>query len=200
MHIDPGHGGEDPGACANGLVEAQLTGAMAHAVHEELSARGFSVSIGPQATPSGEKYPNRLRPAGANARGAVHLCLHYNAGGGRYGMVLFRRDNPQSARLAQGVAARMGALFGDLVTDVRVRMLEDGERGAALLEGVERSAVLLEPLFLDRRQHAAWLGVQANRRALAVAVAQAVEDLAASTGGYPRQTGLRQAAAGSGEE
>ena len=41
--IDAGHGGKDPGAMANGIVEREVTLAMAKLVGERLRAAGFKV-------------------------------------------------------------------------------------------------------------------------------------------------------------
>ncbi len=41
--IDPGHGGEDPGACANGLIEKNLNLDIAITLKELLNSNGYSV-------------------------------------------------------------------------------------------------------------------------------------------------------------
>jgi len=180
VHLDPGHGGEDQGEEANGLVEAELNRNLAFFLGQLLTQRGYEVSVGPQTAADGSKFPNSERVALANRTGSVLLVLHENGGGGSYSMIEYMADNPQSAGLAGFVQKRFQELFKDLVSDVRLNVLQRGERGGILLEGAKHSAVLLEPLFLDNPKHAAWAKDHNNRAALGTAIADALDDLAKS--------------------
>lgn len=175
----PGHGGEDSGACDNGLKEKTVNANHAWAVAQELLARGYMVSTAPQET-NGEKTPNSDRVEFANDHDAVALALHINAGGGRYALVEYAADNAQSKRLAEKICERYRTLFGPIISDSRVNVIEKGERGYVCVGGAKHSAVICEPLFIDNAEHAAWLKVRTNRVAWAKAVADAVDDLAAS--------------------
>ncbi|MBO8136819.1 MAG: N-acetylmuramoyl-L-alanine amidase [Desulfotomaculum sp.] len=84
--IDPGHGGKDPGAVANGLTEKRLTWDIANLVKQKLANVDADVII---IQPSA-KNPNstakdevNLPPQEANRLGAdFFLSIHINAGGG----------------------------------------------------------------------------------------------------------------------
>jgi N-acetylmuramoyl-L-alanine amidase len=177
----PGHGGPDSGIVANGHEERHLVAAHAWHLADLLRKRGSAVYCAQQATATGAKEPYAARVRFANEKKAVALSLHFNGGGGRYGLVKYHETNPQSEILAGHLARRYGELFAKtpgLVSDVRVEVLKSRQRGSVCIRGVQRSCVLAEPLFLDNDAHAAWLRDRANRIALSEAVAGALEDLA----------------------
>jgi N-acetylmuramoyl-L-alanine amidase len=75
--VDPGHGGDDPGHQANGLVEAELTYALAQMVADRLSRGGVSALLtrGPHDTLTDDD-----RARFANSRGAdLLVSLHFDA-------------------------------------------------------------------------------------------------------------------------
>lgn len=75
--LDPGHGGKDPGAMANGIVERQFTLAMARRVGKLLQDKGFTVLY----TRTGNKFISlQDRPDIANNKKAdLFISLHVNA-------------------------------------------------------------------------------------------------------------------------
>jgi len=80
IFIDPGHGGSDPGAQANGLVEKQLNLTVALKVKELLLARGFDVKLSRES----DVYLSLTERCNlANNWGADYfISIHHNAGGG----------------------------------------------------------------------------------------------------------------------
>jgi N-acetylmuramoyl-L-alanine amidase len=79
--IDPGHGGWDPGARANGMKEADLTWKIAQACKDYLESRGVTVYL----TRGQYEY---VSVAGRVDRAVENNCcaivsIHINAGGGR---------------------------------------------------------------------------------------------------------------------
>jgi N-acetylmuramoyl-L-alanine amidase len=93
--IDPGHGGYDPGACANGLRESDITLAIALELTPLLVQNGIAVAL----TRSGDYAPNHLE---GNLNGELmarvkisddygsdlFVSIHVNAGGGTGSEVL----------------------------------------------------------------------------------------------------------------
>lgn len=75
--IDPGHGGKDPGAVANGLQEKDINLRMAKILGRELQQQGFEVHY----TRSKDTFiPLEERTAMANAKNAdLFISLHCNA-------------------------------------------------------------------------------------------------------------------------
>jgi N-acetylmuramoyl-L-alanine amidase len=75
--IDPGHGGKDPGAVANGLQEKDVNLRMARVLGAMLKEQGFEVHY----TRTTDKFiPLEERTAMANARNAdLFISIHCNA-------------------------------------------------------------------------------------------------------------------------
>src|SRR5690606_20927879 len=80
VFLDPGHGGSDPGAVANGLKEKNLTLAVAKECEKILKAAGVQVKM----SRTRDTYPSlSARCQAANSWGAdLFVSVHINAGGG----------------------------------------------------------------------------------------------------------------------
>ncbi|QAT53284.1 N-acetylmuramoyl-L-alanine amidase [Bacillus licheniformis] len=82
IFIDPGHGGTDPGASANGLQEKQLTLQIALALRNILLNEYQNVTVQLSQT-SDQTVSLTQRTNAANSWGADYfLSIHINAGGG----------------------------------------------------------------------------------------------------------------------
>jgi len=180
IYLDPGHGGTDsagtydPGACGNGLKEADLTLAICNLVAQKLTA-GFdaSVTVGPQ------NDSLTWRANNANNLKADYFCsVHINAGGGTgYEDYIYTgsaedveqiRDTLHSAVMeylaAQGVADR-------------------GKKRAnfAVLRLTDMPAILIECLFIDTVADAAKLADAAFLDGLAGAITTGLANALALT-------------------
>lgn len=81
IYIDPGHGGTDPGASANGLQEKNVTLAIALQVRSQLLA-SYAVSVRMSRSTDITRSLT-FRTDDANAWGAnIFISIHCNAGGG----------------------------------------------------------------------------------------------------------------------
>lgn len=182
--IVPGHGHRvkdlqwDPGACSGALQEAELVRTVARHLSALLSkaGRGHVVSD-PLGLVDGQ--PHELRCYGrrcafglseAKRKGyasAVILHMHFNAGSGRYGMVITDSRAPAEKKAAAPLVAALKRWGGAALSDVkndddaenpRARRLHDwsweGSKGLWL----EVSSFILEPAFVDQPQHAGLLG------------------------------------------
>jgi len=84
--IDPGHGGRDPGAIANGLVEKNVNLDIALKLKKILDEKGVSTYM----TRSSDVYPNlyyRARMAN-NINAHLFVSIHNNAGHSRYSGIM----------------------------------------------------------------------------------------------------------------
>lgn len=76
LFIDPGHGGKDPGATGNGLVEKTLNLAVALALEAQLQRSGIEVMLSRYVD---EEVSLRQRTDKANVWGAdIFLSIHHN--------------------------------------------------------------------------------------------------------------------------
>lgn len=89
--LDPGHGGSDSGATANGLRECDLTWSITQSCAEQLRAYGYTVyiTVGEAEFKSGStvSIANRVQRAYDNGAQAI-FSLHINAGGGHGAVTL----------------------------------------------------------------------------------------------------------------
>ncbi|HEX2282525.1 MAG TPA: N-acetylmuramoyl-L-alanine amidase [Thermomicrobiales bacterium] len=175
--LDPGHGGDDPGAinAAAGLVERELVLAIARRTAALLEAAGYSVAL--TRTDNATGYANTPRGLIANACHAfVYVSIHLNS---------FGAPEPNYAKTFWGIAAK-DAAFAAVMQAALVSRLQPGtDLGDAGLEGLENGglltarmpAVLVEPVFLSNPAEAARLADPAGERleAIAAAVASGVD-------------------------
>lgn len=82
--IDPGHGGEDPGASANGIIEKNLTLEISRYMYDRFKELGIPVYITrtTDETISPTERVNRILNAFGNDKNVIVVSNHINAGGG----------------------------------------------------------------------------------------------------------------------
>lgn len=84
--IDPGHGGVDPGAVANGLQEKDLNLKSSLYMYDRFKELGFPVFITRDSdeTLSKKERVNRVLGAFGNSSDVIVLSNHINAGGTKF--------------------------------------------------------------------------------------------------------------------
>ncbi|ABO51099.1 cell wall hydrolase/autolysin [Desulforamulus reducens MI-1] len=157
--LDPGHGGADPGAVGNGLLEKQVTWMLANKVKEKLKRMKAEVIIvqpscgNPRSTKDDELY---LPPRDANRLGAdFYLSIHVNAGGGT-GFESFVHQNSQGKdtdKLRNVLHRQVMAYLA------KYGIVDRGKKYAnfAVLRLTNMPAVLIECLFIDNAKDAVLL-------------------------------------------
>lgn len=82
--IDPGHGGDDPGASGNGIVEKNLTLEISKYMYDRFKELGIPVYITRDSdeTLSPSERVNRILNAFGNSKNVIVVSNHINAGGG----------------------------------------------------------------------------------------------------------------------
>ncbi len=117
--LDPGHGGKDPGAKGNGLLEKDVVLVLAKIVGEKLKAKGFNVIY----TRTTDKFiPLEERTAMANVRKAdMFVSLHCNAirSSKIHGLETYVLNLARS-KDAVRVAARENAISTKRISDLQV--------------------------------------------------------------------------------
>lgn len=149
VFLDLGHGGTDPGAVANGLVEKDMTRATAYATKYELEKYGVETLL----SRTGDTYPSlSARTTAANKWGAdLFVSEHYNAGGGDRAEVIHSIANGESKILAQNIIKAIQAETGQNVGSVPVysKKGSDGKDYHAVIRQSKMPAVIVEPAFID---------------------------------------------------
>lgn len=81
--IDAGHGGEDPGASGNGIIEKDLNLLIAKEIEKQLKTAGVDATLirTTDETISPTERVNRILNAYGNKSDVVVVSNHINAGG-----------------------------------------------------------------------------------------------------------------------
>lgn len=149
--IDIGHGGKDPGACAQGAKEKDITLQIGLQLRDELARAGFDIIL----TRDNDKHLGetvaadlRERCRISNAAGAdVFLSIHVNAGGGRGAEIYVYGDGGPVRPLAQAIVTNVATITG--LHGASVRDGGPNGTGFAVICNTEADAMLLEIGFID---------------------------------------------------
>lgn len=187
--LDAGHGGEDPGACANGLEEKSLNLEIVQALKGYLSQFGYSVVLTRNTDVllynSGEEdrkkfFDVRNRESIAESyQNAVFVSIHFNKFpmDSCKGLQTFYSDNNKdSIRLAESIQKSALVLQSD-----NKRTVKCGNDSIYLMKNLEMPAVLVECGFLSNSEEAALLSTEDYKKALALSlycgIAEYMEDI-----------------------
>ena len=107
--IDPGHGGSDPGAEGNNIIEKDLTLKISKYMKEKLEKLGIPVSITRtnDETLSPSERVKRIKEFYGNGKNVIVISNHINAGGGDGAEVIYalRNTDRLSNLIANSIAA-----------------------------------------------------------------------------------------------
>ncbi|GAA0359147.1 N-acetylmuramoyl-L-alanine amidase family protein [Bacillus horti] len=142
--LDPGHGGNDPGAVGNGLQEKTLNLTIARHIRDMLNSEYQGVEV--RMTRDSDVFVGlSQRAALANQWGANYfMSIHINAGGGTGFESFIYNTRPASSVRAQ-----------DLIHPQIVQAMGVTDRGKksanfAVLRETNMPSILTENLFIDR--------------------------------------------------
>lgn len=142
IFIDPGHGGSDPGASANGLVEKDLVLTISkdmQSILENYSDVEVRLSREDDST-----VPNDERAEMANNWGAdYYISVHVNAGGGT-GFESYIHTSR-----ASDTVSKQEEMHTSIVDELDVRDRGKKEANFTVLSQTAMSAILTENLFVD---------------------------------------------------
>ena len=106
--IDAGHGGDDPGASGNGIIEKDLNLKISNYMYDRFRELGVPVKIirSTDETISPTERVNRVLDAFGNSNDVVVISNHINAGGGEGAEVIYalRNDDTLSNLVLQELA------------------------------------------------------------------------------------------------
>jgi len=174
--IDPGHGGEDPGAVGNGLTEAAVVLDLAQRLEGRLSALGVTAVL---TRGAGQNPSARERADLADAvHGDVFISLHCDAttNGEGQGVATFYWGRPggQSSAVGERLA---GLVQREIVARTDLVDCRSHPRSDLLLRGTRMPAVRVEIGYLSNAGDAQRLADPRFRDRCAEALLAAVQRL-----------------------
>ena len=145
VFIGVGHGGSDPGACANGLRESDVNLVMALAMKAELERHGVTVGIS-RVKDENDRLAEEIRECNVFAPDLA-VEVHNNAGGGDGFECYISGKNQTARQLAERIEAEV-KLIGQNSRGVKV------STSLGWVNKVKAPAVLCEGFFLDSADRA----------------------------------------------
>src|SRR5690606_29502438 len=159
IFIDPGHGGNDPGAVANGLKEKDLTLKIAKYMRDYLLANFSGVSVR-MSRETDKTVSLSARTNDANKWGAdAFISIHINAGGGTgFESYVYPGVGKATKDLQNAIHGEVMKAFSGF--------RDRGKKQANfhVLRETKMSAVLTENGFIDTKKDADFLKSEANLR------------------------------------
>jgi len=146
IYIDPGHGGSDSGAAANGMVEKNITLDIARRARDILLAN-WNVSV--RMSRSTDVFRSLdFRTNDANSWGAdLFVSIHINAGGGSgFESYVFPGAGARTLRLQDDVHAAVLSNMREIGSVINRGQKQENFH---VLRETVMSAVLTENLFID---------------------------------------------------
>lgn len=164
VFLSAGHGGSNPGAVANGLVEADINLTILLANKEVLERHGVEVVCSRLKDEEDDVYAEVRE---ANASGAdIAVSHHCNAGGGDGSETFYYPGDANGKRLAELCEKHTKAL-GQNSRGIKTNSLY-------FVNQTNMTAVLTESYFLDNKTDKAIGDTIAEQKAFGVAYAKAI--------------------------
>ena len=159
-----GHGGSDPGACANGLKEKDINLIVGLACRDELKRHGVTV-VCSRTKDENDTVQQEVKEA--NASGCdLAFSIHTNAGGGDGFEAFYYAGNAKGKKLAQ-------------LCEKYVKQIGQNSRGCKtnnlmFTRETTMTAVLVENFFVDNKTDKAIGDTLAEQKKFGVAYAKAI--------------------------
>lgn len=171
VFIGVGHGGTDPGACANGFKEKDLNLSIALSCKNELERHGVTVGISRtkdenDPVDSEVKECNSFNPD-------LALDIHNNAGGGDGAEVFYYSGGGTSKTLAQNILDTIVAT-GQNSRGIKTKLGSNGKDYYAFIRDTKAPAVIVECAFVDNKTDIAVIDTAAKQKTMGVAIAKGV--------------------------
>ncbi|WP_426579204.1 N-acetylmuramoyl-L-alanine amidase [Bacillus altitudinis] len=194
--LDPGHGGHDPGAVANGLKEKDLVLTISKKTKAILEkVYGASVKL----TRSTDVYIDLSQRAKlANNWGADYfVSIHINAAGGT-GFESFRYDKLAAS---SSTGKQQKTVHDFIYNKIKAKTSDRGKKSKnlAVLRETKMPALLTENLFIDRKEDAvllkqeSFLDLLAEGHAEGIAAAVGLKKVSSSSKTSPTPKGVKMA-------
>lgn len=144
--IDPGHGGDDPGASGNGIIEKNLTLDISKYMYDRFKELGIPVTLtrDNDTTLSPTERVNKILSAYGNNPNVIVISNHLNSGGGKGAEVIYAlRNNPT---LANSILNNIGEAGQTTRRIYQRRLPSDTSKDYYF---IHRNTGITEPLIIE---------------------------------------------------
>ncbi|MEG6513143.1 N-acetylmuramoyl-L-alanine amidase [Desulforamulus ruminis] len=180
--VDPGHGGTDPGACREGVMEKDINLAIAKEMKKLTPDQGFQVRLTREKdmdfTSQGvyskraERYDLNQRIAAAHRwGGSIFISIHVNSGVGRNKgpEIYYSPQNKASLRLAEAIQQQLNEVAATPAKEPKAEEFY-------LFDHLNIPAVIVETGWLCNAEDCNKLQDPAYQHQLALAISQGIKE------------------------
>ena len=171
VFINPGHGGNDPGAVANNLKEKDLNLTIALSCRDELERHGVSVVMGRTEDVNKARWDIIETCNSSDALFAVDI--HNNAGGGNGAEAYYRSKDSNSKKLATNILTYIKEI-GQNSRGTKTKLASDGSEYYYFIREISIPAVIVECAFLDNKTDVTIIDTVAEQKTFGVAIAKGI--------------------------
>lgn len=171
VFISAGHGGNDPGAVANGLKEKDINLVIALACEAELKRHGVEVKM------------RRTTDVGATSEQVAKVCneysptlavdIHNNAGGGNGAEAYYSQLGGTDKLLATNILNEV-KVIGQNSRGIKTKKNSNGEDYYYFIREVNAPSVIVECAFLDNSEDVKIIDTKVEQEAMGVAIAKGI--------------------------
>ena len=171
VYVAPGHGGNDPGAVANGLREKDLNLSIGKYCRDFLKKYGVTVKMS-RTTDVDPGLNNRANEA--NRWGAdLVVEIHINAGGGDGFEVYHSIHGGEGVDVAKAIEAEVKKL-GQNSRGLKTKKNSAGKDYFGIIRMTKAPAVLIECAFIDTKKDIAIIDTKAEQKKFGEAIARGI--------------------------
>ena len=171
VFLGVGHGGDDPGAVANGVKEKDLNLSIALACRDELVRHGISVKMS-RSKDENDPLSEEVEECNAFAPDLA-VDIHNNAGGGDGAEVFHHYGGGKSKTLAENILAEI-VKVGQNSRGAKIRKNSNGKDYFGFIRETACPAVIVECAFVDNATDLKILATESQRKTMGVAIAKGI--------------------------
>ena len=171
VFIGVGHGGNDPGAVANGIKEKDANLTIALACRDELVRHGVTVRIS-RTKDENDPLTEEIRECNAFDPDLA-VDIHNNAGGGDGAEAFYSIVGGMGKELAENIMTEIKNL-GQNSRGAKTRKNSNGSDYYGFIRETYAHAVIVEAAFLDNAKDVKIIDTAAEQKAMGVAIAKGI--------------------------
>ena len=171
IYLGVGHGGSDPGACANGFQEKNLALAIALACQDELARHGVLVKMS-RTKDESDSVAAKVNECNAYSPDLA-LDIHINAGGGDGAEVFHTIKGGTGKTLAVNILDEV-VKIGQNSRGTKTKSNSSGSDYFGFIRSTKAPAVIVECAFIDTLKDIQIIDTAAKQAAMGVAIAKGI--------------------------